>query len=469
MVVALDLQCDRQPVADIHDARVLAGSLQHALPAGGEAGEETPGVLGSAVLAPHQGVDGQLHVGGFRPLYLPDLLVLATAKTQLLVEFRHLGSPALPAPWFLPAPVGSPVHSWGCHATRVGSGRPSTRKCPADGSAGSYCGSRSADRRCRSLFENVIDERAEDAAAVGPAQFGFAHPLRVGHHPQDIARLVNNARDVVHRAVGVGAVGDVSPLVAVAKNHQALLLDLAKTLRAGGPIALVVVDRDLDDLAHLEPPRERRVVTLHLQILRMADELEPPVLQQRAMHQVRLSKDLKSVADTQHRASRAGKLRHFLHDGTEARNGPRPQIVAVRKTTWEHHDVGSVQVVILMPQIVRRGVRKGGEGVVGVVLAVGTGKNHDPKIDRTPGGLCPWFSGGGPADSLRRHSLPASRSSLATSSFPEAKGSAAVQGLAACSPALRGGLSSDVITPSLPFSKSSLPSASASVSSWPDA
>ena len=83
VVVALDLHGHGPAVADVDDAGVLAGALQDARPAGGEAPEDGPRVLVAAVLAPHQRVDGELHVRGLALLDLADVRVLVFGEAEL--------------------------------------------------------------------------------------------------------------------------------------------------------------------------------------------------------------------------------------------------------------------------------------------------------------------------------------------------------------------------------------------------
>ena len=64
MVVALDLEGDREPVADVDDARVLAGALQHRGPLRRQALEKQGRVLVAAMLRPEQAEDRELEVVG---------------------------------------------------------------------------------------------------------------------------------------------------------------------------------------------------------------------------------------------------------------------------------------------------------------------------------------------------------------------------------------------------------------------
>jgi hypothetical protein len=62
MVVALDLERDREAVAEVDHPRVLARALEHARPVAREAAEEERRVLVAAVLRPEEGEDLELEV-----------------------------------------------------------------------------------------------------------------------------------------------------------------------------------------------------------------------------------------------------------------------------------------------------------------------------------------------------------------------------------------------------------------------
>jgi hypothetical protein len=62
MVVALDLERDGEPLADVDDAGVFAGSLQDPLARGGQPLEERRRMLVATVLGPEQREDRELEV-----------------------------------------------------------------------------------------------------------------------------------------------------------------------------------------------------------------------------------------------------------------------------------------------------------------------------------------------------------------------------------------------------------------------
>ena len=93
MVVALDLEGDRLPVAEVDHARVLARALQHARALGGQAPEQERRVLVAAVLRPEEREDAQLEVVRRAPEQRLDTVVLAVRQAERamerLVRIRH--------------------------------------------------------------------------------------------------------------------------------------------------------------------------------------------------------------------------------------------------------------------------------------------------------------------------------------------------------------------------------------------
>jgi hypothetical protein len=81
VVVRLDLERDRRAVAEVEDARVLAGSLQDALASRGQPLQERGGVLVAAVLRPEEGEDRELEVVRVAPEQLPDTVRFPVGQT----------------------------------------------------------------------------------------------------------------------------------------------------------------------------------------------------------------------------------------------------------------------------------------------------------------------------------------------------------------------------------------------------
>ena len=86
VVVALDLERDGQPVAEIEHARVLARPLQHALAVARKALQEERRVLVAAVLRPEEREDGELEVVRLAPEERLDALVLPVREAEGTME-----------------------------------------------------------------------------------------------------------------------------------------------------------------------------------------------------------------------------------------------------------------------------------------------------------------------------------------------------------------------------------------------
>src|SRR4029077_11491581 len=90
---------------------------------------------------------------------------------------------------------------------------------------------------------------AEQLEPVSAAQLRLGTSLRMGHHAEHVAALVDDAGDVVQGAVRVGARHDASGRIAVTKDHLAVLLESRQRGRLGEVAALTVSDRYANDLA----------------------------------------------------------------------------------------------------------------------------------------------------------------------------------------------------------------------------
>jgi len=86
VVVRLDLERDRRPVAEVEDSRVLAGPLENSLAGRGQALQQRGGVLVTAVLRPEQGEDRQLEVIRVAPEQLPDTVRFPVGQTEGAVK-----------------------------------------------------------------------------------------------------------------------------------------------------------------------------------------------------------------------------------------------------------------------------------------------------------------------------------------------------------------------------------------------
>jgi len=86
VVVRLDLERDRRPIAEVEDAGVLARALQDALARRGEPLQERRRVLVAAVLRPEEGEDRELEVIRIAVEQLADTPRFPVRQTKGAVE-----------------------------------------------------------------------------------------------------------------------------------------------------------------------------------------------------------------------------------------------------------------------------------------------------------------------------------------------------------------------------------------------
>ena len=91
VVVALDLEADRESVSQIEDARVLARPLKHARAGRRQSLQEQRRMLVAAVLRPEEGEDRELEVVRIALEQRADSLELSVGETECAMErgFRH--------------------------------------------------------------------------------------------------------------------------------------------------------------------------------------------------------------------------------------------------------------------------------------------------------------------------------------------------------------------------------------------
>src|SRR5439155_17757034 len=82
----LDLERDRDAVAEVDHARVLAGSLQHPVAGARQPAQQPRGVLVAAVLRPEEREDGELEVVRSAPEQLADTLELPVGQTESAMQ-----------------------------------------------------------------------------------------------------------------------------------------------------------------------------------------------------------------------------------------------------------------------------------------------------------------------------------------------------------------------------------------------
>src|ERR1035438_4230595 len=114
VIVRLDFESDDVAAADIDDAGVFAGALHHQLAARGQLLEMHARALIGAVLAPHDGEDAELGVGGLAAQDIDHLLILGGRELMLGDDFggesgAHERTPACSIDWKTSKPSVDPI------------------------------------------------------------------------------------------------------------------------------------------------------------------------------------------------------------------------------------------------------------------------------------------------------------------------------------------------------------------------
>ena len=126
--------------------------------------------------------------------------------------------------------------------------------------------------------------------------------------------------------------------------------------------------------------RKGRVTVSVLQKGLLADVVLAGIAHQRSRQQPRLAQDLKAVADAHHQAAIFRELRDRLHHRRKLRDGARPQIVAIGESARYEDGVAALKVLRGMPQIGHRLMRNRIDHVVGVMVAIGPGKDQNAEF-----------------------------------------------------------------------------------------
>ena len=335
MVVRFELERDGQPVADRHDARVLAGPRHDALAAGRQRAQQRPGALVRAVLAPHDAEHRELEVVRVAAEPLTD-------RVQLLV-----GEPERPMQRRRPA-----SRSAGRHPERR---RPSVIGRPPGagiGSAPAALGARGG-----------LDERAQDRQAVVRAEHRSAARSGCGISPATLPRAFETPAMARRRAVRVRR-------VALGARPRAVGADVPEQ---DLPVALEA--RRASPRRRSSSPRRARSAAAAA-----AGSPTSPVngvssrsATTRTSRPRKRSARLRSSAPGTSPASAStwkplqipstsppsrGEGRDGAHDRAEPRDHARAQVVAVREAAGQHDRGGAVERALLVPQRHRLGARE---------------------------------------------------------------------------------------------------------------
>src|SRR5450759_5064910 len=174
-----------------------------------------------------------------------------------------------------------------------------------------------------------LDQAREQPAPVGDAERRFHVILRVRHHAEHVAALVDDAGDGVDGAVVVPVRIDHAIRRRIAEHHPPLAFQPCNGLAVGDVVTLAMRHRHADYLARIVVAGERRVGALDPQIDVAADEAQILAAHQYPRQQAGFAQDLEAVADAEHQPALCREAAHRVHYRRARRDRPAAQVVAL--------------------------------------------------------------------------------------------------------------------------------------------
>ena len=353
VVVGLDLERDREPVADRDHAGLLPHPGDDVAAGGRERREQRPGALVRAVLAPHDAEHRELEVVGIAAQLLADRLELDVLEPEGAVQ-------------------------------RGGGGRRHPATPDSSAAAGRPRGAR--DRARRRPLGRAHHQRADDAQAVVGAEQRLGGRLGVRHEARHVAGGVAHARDPAQRAVGVARVvgpGHGAVGVRVAPQHAARRARARRgprrrrssSPRRGRPASGAATPSS-SRVNGVSRCSGSSVTSRHTKRRARFRSSAPGTSPASAS----TWKPLQIPSTGPPRSANAATA---LHDRAEPRDDAGAQVVAVREAAGQQDAVHAVEIRRLVPQDhrLRAGER---DGVDRVDVAVGAREQDDADAGRHP-------------------------------------------------------------------------------------
>jgi hypothetical protein len=236
-----------------------------------------------------------------------------------------------------------------------------------------------------------FDHGAEDYQAVFGVQGGFYGALGMGHEAGDVAFAIADASDVVCGTVGIAGVVVFAVGRGVAEQDLVIFFESGEHGFIAIVIAVAVGDGEFEDLAFLRGVGEGGVGVFYADMHVAADEAEAGVAHHGAGEEASFEEDLETVADAEDEAAGLGEFGDGVHDGRKAGDGAGAEIVAVGEAAGEDDGVAIVEVFGLVPDEFDGLFEDVTDGVEGVVIAVGPGKDYDSEFHGTSGSAAGIF------------------------------------------------------------------------------
>jgi len=191
----------------------------------------------------------------------------------------------------------------------------------------------------------------------------------VGHEAQDVAGPVDQAGDVVQRAIGI---------VGVAEDHLALALDAGKGVGVREEGAFAIAHSHHHLAAAAEGAGEAGVRPDNVQLHGLADVLQRRIPQEGARQEAGLAEHLEAIADADNGHAPVRRLAHLGHDRRQGRHGAAAQVVAIGEAARQDDQVQALRQGCLgVPDHVHGGPGGALHRDLAVPVAVGARKDDD--------------------------------------------------------------------------------------------
>ena len=199
----------------------------------------------------------------------------------------------------------------------------------------------------------------------------------MGHHADDVATGVADARDVVDGAVGVGVGRTLAVGGDVAEDDAILVMQLGEAVGLDDVVALGVGDGQAEDLAVAGRRRAGGLGGFHAEVGPLATELGAVVEQHGAGEQAGFQQDLEAVADAEDRTPAGGVVAHGGHDRGAGGHGAGTQVIAVAESAGQYDQFDVVQRRVGVPGVASVHAGHVVEDVQRVGVAITAGENDD--------------------------------------------------------------------------------------------
>ena len=208
---------------------------------------------------------------------------------------------------------------------------------------------------------------------------GFARPLRVRHHPEHVATLIDDTRDVVHRPVRrLRSPPPIRPAAHI-ETPPAARVPASSSVSSSATYRPSPCDTGICSTSPRAHPAVNAVSTVSTRNhVGRAPKLQRAVARQCPRQQMRLAQNLKPIADAPDKSASTRKLGNGLHQRRKPSDGPRTQVVAIREPTRKNHAISAAQIPILVPEHHR--LMPGQlDRVPAIAIRPRPGKHRDPK------------------------------------------------------------------------------------------